>query len=109
MSKVFVDVGVSLDGHIAGPNRGPNNPLGDGGTSIHQWAFQTASFLERLGLQGGQTSPDELIVRIDPGTMQAALSEPGTRVFDMTGRPMTGWLLVGAAGLKDEKALAQWV
>jgi len=63
MSKVFVDVGVSLDGHIAGPNRGPNNPLGDGGISIHQWAFQTASFLERLGLPGGQTSPDDQLVK----------------------------------------------
>jgi hypothetical protein len=27
MSKVFVSVGMSLDGFIAGPNRGPTNPL----------------------------------------------------------------------------------
>jgi hypothetical protein len=52
VSKIFFDVGVSLDGYIAGPNRGPGNPLGDGGPGIHQWAFQTASFLERLGLPG---------------------------------------------------------
>jgi len=51
----------------------------------------------------------ELIVRIDPETTESALSEPGTRIFDMTGRPMKGWLLVGAAGLKDETALAKWV
>src|SRR2546428_9065770 len=50
----------------------------------------------------------ELIVRIDPETTESALSEPGTRIFDMTGRPMKGWLLVGAAGLKDVKAVAQW-
>jgi dihydrofolate reductase len=31
VSKIFFDVGVSLDGYIAGPNRGPGNPLGDGG------------------------------------------------------------------------------
>ena len=31
MSKAFVDVGVSLDGFIAGLNGGPKNPLGDGG------------------------------------------------------------------------------
>ena len=59
MSKVFFDVGVSLDGYIAGPNRGPANPLGDGGTRIHAWLFRTASFLERVGLSGGETSPDE--------------------------------------------------
>lgn len=63
MSKVFVDVGVSLDGCIAGPNRGPKNPLGDGGVGIHQWAFKTATFLERLGATGGETSPDDALVR----------------------------------------------
>ena len=52
---------------------------------------------------------DELIVRIDPETTESALAEPGTRIFDMTGRPMKGWILVDAAGLKDEAALAKWV
>lgn len=36
MGKVFVDVGMSLDGFIAGPNGRPGNPLGDGGTRIHK-------------------------------------------------------------------------
>jgi TfoX/Sxy family transcriptional regulator of competence genes len=52
---------------------------------------------------------DELIVRIDPETTEAALAEPGTRIFDITGRPMKGWLLVGAAGLEDEPTLVKWV
>ena len=52
---------------------------------------------------------NELIVRIDPQTTESALAEPGTRIFDITGRPMNGWLLVGAAGLKDEAALGKWV
>jgi TfoX/Sxy family transcriptional regulator of competence genes len=51
----------------------------------------------------------ELIVRIAPETTESALAEPGTRVFDMTGRPMKGWLLVAGAGLKDDAALAKWV
>lgn len=63
MSKVFFDVGVSLDGYVAGPNRGPGNPLGDGGLGIHAWAFQTRSFLGRLGLAGGEPSPDDGIVQ----------------------------------------------
>ena len=50
MSRVFFDVGVSLDGCIAGPNRGARNPLGDGGVAIHTWAHKTAAFCERLGL-----------------------------------------------------------
>jgi hypothetical protein len=31
MGSVFVDVGMSLDGFIAGPNGRPGNPPGDGG------------------------------------------------------------------------------
>src|SRR5512143_1881703 len=63
MSKVFFDVGVSLDGFIAGPNRGPGNPVGDGGTRIHEWVFRTTTFLERIGLSGGETSADDALVR----------------------------------------------
>lgn len=47
MSRVFVDIGVSLDGFVAGPNRGPGNPLGDGGLAMHAWMFATAAFRER--------------------------------------------------------------
>jgi TfoX/Sxy family transcriptional regulator of competence genes len=51
---------------------------------------------------------DELIVRLDPETTDSALDEPGTRVFDITGRPMRGWLLVNATELKDETVLSKW-
>lgn len=63
MSKVFFDVGVSLDGYIAGPNPGPKNPLGDGGVRIHQWALRTATLLERIGMAGGETSHDDTLVK----------------------------------------------
>jgi TfoX/Sxy family transcriptional regulator of competence genes len=52
---------------------------------------------------------NELIVRIAPETTDAALKEPGARVFDITGRPMKGWLLVGGAGVKDPASLTKWV
>lgn len=55
MGKVFINVGMSLDGFLAGPNRGPKNPLGDGGVDIHKWAFRTRAFLEHLGMEGGET------------------------------------------------------
>jgi TfoX/Sxy family transcriptional regulator of competence genes len=57
-----------------------------------------------VGIHGG-----ELIVRIAPETTDAALKEPGARLFDITGRPMKGWLLVGGAGIDDAKSLAKWV
>ena len=52
---------------------------------------------------------NELIVRIDPETTETALAERGARIFDITGRPMKGWLLVGGPGLENETALAKWV
>jgi hypothetical protein len=37
-----------------------------------------------------------------------ALTRPGAREFDMTGRPMKGWVLVDGAFLDDE-ALTEWI
>ena len=37
MSKVVLDVSVSLDGFSAGPNVRPDEPMGDGGERLHEW------------------------------------------------------------------------
>jgi TfoX/Sxy family transcriptional regulator of competence genes len=52
---------------------------------------------------------DELIVRVAPDSTEAALKEPGARIFDLTGRPMKGWLLIGAPATKNPKSLAIWI
>ena len=59
MSNVIVDMGMSLDGFIAGPNAGPRNALGDGGMRIHRWVFDLESWRERQSLVGGQTNRDD--------------------------------------------------
>jgi len=51
----------------------------------------------------------ESIVRLDPAQTGSALAEPHTRVFDLSGRAMKGWILVEPAGLADEPALAKWL
>lgn len=51
----------------------------------------------------------DLIVRTDPGQQEQLLAEPGARVFDMTGRPMKGWLLVDQAGCAEDTDLRRWV
>jgi len=45
---------------------------------------------------------DDLIARIAPKATPAALERPGVRPFDITGRPMRGWVLVAGEYLDDE-------
>ena len=52
---------------------------------------------------------DEMIVRLNPEETDQVLAKPHTRIFDMTGRPMKGWILVKSAGVASEDALAKWV
>jgi dihydrofolate reductase len=39
MSQVVVDISVSLDGYVTGPNVSLENGLGDGGEALHEWAL----------------------------------------------------------------------
>jgi TfoX/Sxy family transcriptional regulator of competence genes len=52
---------------------------------------------------------DDLIVRVDPEKHTTLLKKLHVRPFDMTGRPMKGWLLVDAEGVKTNKQLSSWV
>jgi TfoX/Sxy family transcriptional regulator of competence genes len=54
-------------------------------------------------------SKDELMVRIDPDQQDDALAMPGVRVFDMTGRPMRGWVLVAPDSTGGDDDLRRWV
>ena len=57
-----------------------------------------------VGLSG-----DELMVRVGPERSDDALARPHTRPFDMTGRPMKGWILVAPEALEGERELDDWV
>ena len=52
---------------------------------------------------------DNLIVRVDPEKHTALLKKPHAKPFDLTGKPMKGWLLVDADGVKTDKQLSAWV
>ena len=51
----------------------------------------------------------EMIVRLDPADTDAALAREDTRVFDLSGRPMRGWILVRPVGLRTDAAVSKWV
>jgi hypothetical protein len=52
---------------------------------------------------------DALIVRVGRERYGDALLAPHTREFDMTGRPMVGWVVVGAEGIASDADLTDWV
>jgi dihydrofolate reductase len=54
---------MSLDGFIAGPNRGPKNPLGDRGLDLHAWAIRQKAWRQAHGLgSSGETGADNQLV-----------------------------------------------
>jgi dihydrofolate reductase len=53
------NVSISLDGFAAGPDQGPDAPLGIGGESLHEWVFETRSGRRMFGLDGGVEGIDD--------------------------------------------------
>ena len=50
-----------------------------------------------------------LILRLGPKKAGDALKLPHVRPFDITGRPMKGWVMVAKAGFKKDKELKNWL
>ena len=63
MERLTCDLSMSLDGYVAGPNQTLEQPLGEGGERLHEWAFRLKSFRERHGMPGGESGPDDDIVK----------------------------------------------
>jgi hypothetical protein len=56
MSRVRVHITVSADGYVAGANQSLENPPGEGGGSLHEWAFALRAFREPHGMEGGEVN-----------------------------------------------------
>ncbi len=52
---------------------------------------------------------DFLIVRMDKERAAKRLAEKNVRPFDITGRPMAGWIMVAEPGWKSAAGLAAWL
>ena len=79
MQRLTLDLTMSLDGFVAGPNQTLEQPLGAGGERLHEWLFGLASFRERHGLSGGATTADSEIIEESLGAIGAVLM--GRRMF----------------------------
>jgi len=59
MQKLRVaNFSISVDGFGAGPNQDINNPLGVGGTKLHQWFYPTDVFQKMHDGKPGETGKD---------------------------------------------------
>lgn len=63
MTKLTLDITMSLDGFIAGPNRTVEQPLGEGGERLHEWIFGAASWRAQHGQSGGEAGTDDEVYR----------------------------------------------
>jgi hypothetical protein len=52
---------------------------------------------------------DDLIVRVGPERYEETLARPHAREFDLTGRPMRGWVTVTPDGYESDEDLSAWV
>src|SRR5438105_1010318 len=52
---------------------------------------------------------DSLIVRLGPDEGDEALKEPHVKKFDITGRPMKGWVVVEPEGVEGDDQLSAWI
>ena len=52
---------------------------------------------------------DSLIVRLGLDEAEEALLEPHVRAFDITGKPMKGWVLIAPAGVEGDDQLGGWI
>jgi dihydrofolate reductase len=62
MSKVRINITMSLDGYVAGPNQSMKDPLGVGGEAMHKWVIELAAFKEMHGQTGGIVNANSAIM-----------------------------------------------
>lgn len=52
---------------------------------------------------------ESLVVRVGAEEYEYALIEPHVKVFDFTGKPLKGWVVVGPLGLDNDEKLGGWL
>jgi dihydrofolate reductase len=93
MSSVTSQISISLDGYVAGPNQSTENPIGEGGMRLHEWAFATDAWNEAHDQEGGRRSADSEVVEkamqgIGAYVMGRNMFGPGRGEWDES---WTGW------------------
>jgi dihydrofolate reductase len=94
MSSVTCQISISLDGFVAGPNQSMEDPIGERGMRLHEWAFATSTWREQHGQGGGERN-------VDAEVAEEAMQGVGAYIM---GRKMFG----GGDGPWDETWRGWW-
>jgi dihydrofolate reductase len=62
VSKLRSQISISLDGYVAGPDQGEENPLGEGGEALHEWVLPLAAWRRPHGMEGGEVNASTAVV-----------------------------------------------
>ncbi|HUR85065.1 MAG TPA: dihydrofolate reductase family protein [Solirubrobacteraceae bacterium] len=93
MTTITCHIAISLDGYAAGRNQSLDNPLGEGGMRLHEWAFATDTWREHHGEAGGERNLDaeviaEVTARVGAHVMGRRMFGGGAGEWDAS---WTGW------------------
>jgi dihydrofolate reductase len=79
MTKLKLDITMSLDGFVAGPEPSLDDPLGKGGERLHDWVVRLESWRGQHGLEGGEDTSDSDLMAETIASVGAYLM--GRRMF----------------------------
>jgi dihydrofolate reductase len=79
MALVRLEISMSLDGFVAGPDADLDNPLGHNGERLHEWIFGQASWRATHGEDGGESGPDDEVIQRSLARQGAVIM--GRRMF----------------------------
>ena len=92
--SVRCQISISLDGFVAGPNQSEENPIGEGGMRLHEWALKTRAWRAQQGMEGGERDADSKVIE---------------EVFDNVGAYVMGRNMFGGGpGPWDESWRGWW-
>jgi hypothetical protein len=77
LSRVKVNITMSLDGFVAGPSQSEKDPLGTGGEHLHEWLLPLRAFREGHGEEGGEVNASTPIAEEILGNVGATIMGRG--------------------------------
>jgi dihydrofolate reductase len=90
-----MQISISLDGYVAGPNQSEQDPLGVGGMQLHEWVFELEAWRRGMGQEGGEVNASSPVVEEAQANVGAVVM--GRNMFGggpgpwETDPPWNGW------------------